>query len=710
MAVPIESTRRIAQHLQIAVGKLKNALIPLRDSTDVDECTPAFRQYACDYFSALVEPLHTEADRGGYEERRGDLTSFVLDEIITDPLNPSHLSDETRAVLKGSIEWTPGSAMTFESATPSRLSDFKGLESDEPDCANSESLERTGEDALRADPACEKKASRDIQALFAPKCDWERYAPEGLKCLLPHKIIFLRQELGAVIEREAISWDGRFERLDHISGIVGGLRSEVRASATENSGEAAGPTAPSDERSQQSLPHVHALPPMPVWGVGGIPSQARVGTPDLIQQLKFVENRHTIPECARELKQLFRGLAQASIVAATRRLSVPLTQVDDWVDHLRQSGHYWETMEQLLVASKTHLVDLRNRELAAGSLDEAQRFDALEAKFGDLLSRVQQTEELSRPGTSAAPQGVPATSLQATSMQAREDGPVRRYEIGTHDQVSPAQRKIQFEQIESLAVEFIAALASGVLEPSEASQALIDYLWQNSPYFTADNRRGLSMKKTRIDNLPAALLHEVEKLTTLARAADDQKRIRRLKDIEDACRKLPQSLYAHGPITVLDSGQQPTPEERERVRAELNEERRAELAPLPDSFLMDFKGTKVPWPEMPAERTSDERTTRRRGRKADDVLNSRMARIVRGVGDKWEDRLSEVAKALDQDIGDDGNVGVELIRSTKWDQMLRKSGNRLEGEAWVIIADEDPEGLKKALRYRIKWAEEHPEG
>jgi hypothetical protein len=78
--------------------------------------------------------------------------------------------------------------------------------------------------------------------------------------------------------------------------------------------------------------------------------------------------------------------------------------------------------------------------------------------------------------------------------------------------------------------------------------------------------------------------------------ADDQVRTRRLKELKRDCRKLPEDLYAAGPITVLDPGQRSTAAEREPLRAALAQEA---PPPSPDSFLVDQAGSKVPWPVLP---------------------------------------------------------------------------------------------------------------
>jgi hypothetical protein len=136
----------------------------------------------------------------------------------------------------------------------------------------------------------------------------------------------------------------------------------------------------------------------------GIPSQAKVYAPCIVQQMNFTESRHSLPAAPEEITADFRGLAHAAIVAVTRGSSVPLGQVDDWMDRLRQHGHSGESMEQLVSASKAHLVDLHRNELAVGTLEQAARFEALASKFGELLTR------LSKLGAVVADPAAPAAA------------------------------------------------------------------------------------------------------------------------------------------------------------------------------------------------------------------------------------------------------------------------------------------------------------
>jgi hypothetical protein len=196
-----------------------------------------------------------------------------------------------------------------------------------------------------------------------------------------------------------------------------------------------------------------------------------------------------------------------------------------------------------------------------------------------------------------------ATSLALpTPTKAESAGEKRCYEIGTHEQLTPTERQIQFERFESLAIEMTALMdLHREDDPPAAAQALVDYLWENSPHFTHINRRGKAQKKSRIDNLRTALLHEIDKLKTGARAARERDQAQRLNELEDACKKLPDSLYACGPVSVVDKPPDPSSKEGERVHAAINEERRAEQPPAPNSFLVDKEGAAAPWPDRPVE-------------------------------------------------------------------------------------------------------------
>jgi hypothetical protein len=129
---------------------------------------------------------------------------------------------------------------------------------------------------------------------------------------------------------------------------------------------------------------------------GGIPSERKVHMPGITQQMKFTENRHSLPFVPEEYKVDFRGLAHAAILAVTRESSVPMAQVDDWMNLLVQNGYSWQTMEQLVSASKAHLVDLHRQELAVGSSERTGRFDALATEFGELLTRVSKSGEFTQ--------------------------------------------------------------------------------------------------------------------------------------------------------------------------------------------------------------------------------------------------------------------------------------------------------------------------
>ena len=123
----------------------------------------------------------------------------------------------------------------------------------------------------------------------------------------------------------------------------------------------------------------------------------------LTQQLKFYEQRHTLPDAPVEVKEQFRGLAHAAITAVSRAWSVPQAQVDDWIDLLKQNGYSWNTMGQLAECSQSHLVDLQHNELAVGGVEQGARLQALAGEFGDLLGRVSHTQSAAnprRPGSS----------------------------------------------------------------------------------------------------------------------------------------------------------------------------------------------------------------------------------------------------------------------------------------------------------------------
>ena len=94
----------------------------------------------------------------------------------------------------------------------------------------------------------------------------------------------------------------------------------------------------------------------------------------------------------------------------TRNSSVPLAQVDDWIDHLVVSGYSWQSMSELLQASKDHLVDLRRDELALGSSDKAARLRALANDFGELLNRLSTVALAPDPAVVTIASNVPASA------------------------------------------------------------------------------------------------------------------------------------------------------------------------------------------------------------------------------------------------------------------------------------------------------------
>lgn len=118
-----------------------------------------------------------------------------------------------------------------------------------------------------------------------------------------------------------------------------------------------------------------------------IPLNSRqVHAPVVQQQRKFCERRYTLPSAPDKIKGDVRGLAHASILLVTRDSSVPAAEVDDWLDRLKQHGYAWDTMDGLLHVSIDHLTDLRRDELAARSLEQALRLEALIGDFEKLLA------------------------------------------------------------------------------------------------------------------------------------------------------------------------------------------------------------------------------------------------------------------------------------------------------------------------------------
>jgi hypothetical protein len=136
--------------------------------------------------------------------------------------------------------------------------------------------------------------------------------------------------------------------------------------------------------------------------VGGIPSSFKAGEPHLTQQLDFRERRHSIYSrgtsgtgttgagvpADEELKGSFGRLAHAAIVAVTRRSSVPLGTVDDWIDYLAREGYRCGgDIEKLLIASREYLEARSDNELGLGNLKKAKQLRRLAARFGELHVR-----------------------------------------------------------------------------------------------------------------------------------------------------------------------------------------------------------------------------------------------------------------------------------------------------------------------------------
>lgn len=198
------------------------------------------------------------------------------------------------------------------------------------------------------------------------------------------------------------------------------------------------------------------------------------------------------------------------------------------------------------------------------------------------------TEGAEPPTPEVAPGELPPSSAEGAFL------------IGTHAKLSESEWEVQREALGFFSIAMMGALGEPFEDTDAATQRLIGFLWKQSPYFRYRNGNGKKRPKHRLDDLRRALLHELDNLAKLARGAGDEARVRQLKHLDDDCRKLPPDLYAAGPITVHASGQEATSEEREFAGAVLREKRRSEPPPIPDSFLVNGTGEKVPWPDEPA--------------------------------------------------------------------------------------------------------------
>lgn len=226
-------------------------------------------------------------------------------------------------------------------------------------------------------------------------------------------------------------------------------------------------------------------------------NEPRLHVPYITQEMKFFEKRHTLPDAAEGVKVEFRGLAHAAIVAVTRGSSVPLHDVDDWMDRLMRYDYSWGTMEELVSSSQAHLVDLNHHELAVGSLEQAARLDVLANKFGELLTRLSKAAGFAPvPASPVPPDG--KSSLAACLKEAQDItdlGLRKKYEavirynwylrelralrVASKRYQTPDLLKKQFPEFEvwsALDTDDERDVAAGNFDPGRFSWALIQRL------------------------------------------------------------------------------------------------------------------------------------------------------------------------------------------------------------------------------------------
>ncbi len=291
-------------------------------------------------------------------------------------------------------------------------------------------------------------------------------------------------------------------------------------------------------------------------------------------------------------------------------------------------------------------------------------------------------------------------------------GVLMAFQIGSNTYWTSPERQIELEKLGSIATRMMAALGSSYSDTSLAAQAMINLLWQQSPYFRSPNHAGLQRKKARLDDIRQALLHQIEKERAGAEARREKATGGRFSELLKACEKLSGELYVAGPIERRANSDEPPPGHDERLGALIRQELPEEKPPIHDALLMNDAGATMPLPQHPPvefippallsspsaaihhtarepnEAVASETESPRRGRRRDDVRRSAIGAEIAKYGNDWREHLPEIFGALDQqevEMGDFAGMEIDLgdgqvERAWNWgtlDLAMGKQRNRI---------------------------------
>jgi hypothetical protein len=203
-----ESTRRIADARRAAETVLKAALAGVRESNDVAPYLPAFIAFAVTLFDAEAEERLTEsADADGFRNAiKNELAPRIVEDILPADLGITRL-DEARPL---SIKHDLDTGLLWELGPDGKW----------------------------------KRAGDEVRAIYAPRGDWERFMPVGVRfmaAMLPQNKAIVRAALLEALLQRVDYWLGRFSTRVTISGNA--VRTREPHWQAEALGTSAGTTA-----------------------------------------------------------------------------------------------------------------------------------------------------------------------------------------------------------------------------------------------------------------------------------------------------------------------------------------------------------------------------------------------------------------------------------------------------------------------------------
>jgi hypothetical protein len=198
-----ESTRRIAEARRSAETVLKAALSGVRESYDVVPYLPAFIAFAVALFDAEVEELLTVCeDTDGFRSAiENELAPRIVEDILPADLGltrvAEHPSGEVRQL---SIRHDLDTGLLWERGPDGKW----------------------------------KPAGAEVRCIYAPRCDWERFMPVGVRFMarLPRNKATVRAALSHALRQRMDYWSGRFDTRPAPGGNEAQSRKSPAAIAT----------------------------------------------------------------------------------------------------------------------------------------------------------------------------------------------------------------------------------------------------------------------------------------------------------------------------------------------------------------------------------------------------------------------------------------------------------------------------------------------